>query len=79
MGTLWQPWTSHRRLENLAWDTNSSLLQCPSTHNPPPHVEQAYVYLLLVYVSGPIGCTIGLSQVPKNVLLRCDCGREIYI
>ena len=30
-------------------------------------------------VSGPIGCTIGLSQGPKNVLLRCDCGREIYI
>ena len=30
-------------------------------------------------VSGPIGCIIGLSQGPKNVLLRCDCGREIYI
>ena len=32
-----------------------------------------------MYLDLYIGCIIGLSQGPENVLLRCDCGREIYI
>ena len=40
--------------------------------------DSAYCYFLFVSREC-IGCIIGLSQGPENVLLRCDCGREFYI